>query len=270
MRDGRSFGQAALPEGAGEFAVVALGAFVRGSEQQARAQAGDVARVLGLPEVGDVVVDLVGDTEGFTVGAENVGDFVVQFDASEDRTDAQGDLECRRGFLFENIEHLQARERLGLACPEEFRALAAAEFALAGGGDGDHGGALFGADVRGGEQAVAFADEEVADIQRDGDAMLGVQRGLAVARGVLVLDVVVDERGLVEAFDGDGDFLQVLGHRGIRAGEGTPCGDGEEGPPAFAGAGEPFTSDALGLVGGRAHDGGERCVGEPCVHFAAQ
>ena len=100
-----------------------------------------------------------------------------------------------------------------MARPAEFRALAAAELALAFGGDAQHRGFLLGARVAGGEQPVAFADQQVADIQRDGHAVLLVQRLLAVARGVVVLDVVVDERGLVEAFHRHGDFAQILGQR---------------------------------------------------------
>jgi hypothetical protein len=39
--------------------------------------------------------------------------------------------------------------------------------------------------------------------------VLGVQGGFAVALGVVVLDVVVNEGGFVEGFDGDGGFFEV-------------------------------------------------------------
>ncbi len=136
-----------------------------------------------------------------------------------------------------------------MARPDEFRALAAAEFALAFGGDAEHLDFLLGAGAARGEQAVTFADEQVADIQRDGDAVFFVQRLFAVTLRVVVLDVVVDERGFVEAFDGDGDLAQILGQR--RAGRGAQRligGDGEERAPAFAGAAEPFAGDLFRLA----------------------
>jgi hypothetical protein len=58
-------------------------------------------------------------------------------------------------------------------------------------------------------------------VERDGDAVLLVQGRFAVALGVVVLDVVVDERGLVEGFDGDGGELEASGWvRDPRAGPG--------------------------------------------------
>ena len=131
-----------------------------------------------------------------------------------------------------------------MARPDEFGTLAAAEFALAFGGDADHLGFLFGAGAAGGEQAVAFADEQVADIERNGEAVFFVQRFFAVTLRVVVLDVVVNERGLVKALDGDGDFAQVFGNGCAGCGaQRLVRGDGEKGPPAFARATEPFARD---------------------------
>lgn len=65
--------------------------------------------------------------------------------------------------------------------------------------DGGRGVAL-------GDQPVALADQQVADVQRDGNSMLGVQRWLALARIIAVFDIVVNQRGLVKTFDGDGEF----------------------------------------------------------------
>ena len=56
-----------------------------------------------------------------------------------------------------------------------------------------------------GDQPVAQADEEVADVDRLSHAVYAVQRGAAVAELVVVLDVVVDQRGLVQGLDRQGE-----------------------------------------------------------------
>ena len=202
---------------------------------------------------------------------QHVFDFFVLLDARVKRADAQCDLESRRGLLTEDIEHLMLRERLRIARPAKFRALAATEFALAFAGDAHHLGLLRRAGLARGEQAVAFADEQVAHVQRDGGAVFLVQRLLAVAERVVVLDVIVDERGLVEALDGDGGFLDVLGQglAGVAA-QRLKRGHGEEGPPALAGAHEPVARDALGLALGVAHDGVQREGAEPEIHLVPE
>ena len=43
------------------------------------------------------------------------------------------------------------------------------------------------------KQTIAFADEQITGIQRDRHAILFVQRLLAIALRILVLDVVVDQ-----------------------------------------------------------------------------
>ena len=52
------------------------------------------------------------------------------------------------------------------------------------------------------DEAVAQADQVVADVDRRADAILAVQRLAAVAEGVVVLDVVVDQRRFVKRLDG--------------------------------------------------------------------
>ena len=54
----------------------------------------------------------------------------------------------------------------------EFGTLPAAKLALAFRGDLQHRGFLFGAHVAGGEQAIAFANQKIADIESDSDAVL--------------------------------------------------------------------------------------------------
>ena len=61
------------------------------------------------------------------------------------------------------------------------------------------------------DEPVAQADQVVADVDRRADAVDAVQRLLAVAEGVVVLDVVVDERRLVERLDGQGGALDGVG-----------------------------------------------------------
>ena len=77
--------------------------------------------------------------------------------------------------------------------------------------------------------------------------MLLVQRLFPVPLGVVVLDVIVDEGGLMEALDGHGDFPEVFGEGSGGVGsEGLVSGGHEKGPPAFAGAHQPFAGDAFG------------------------
>ena len=54
------------------------------------------------------------------------------------------------------------------------------------------------------DQAIAQADQVVADVDGRRRAVLPVDRLFAVAEGVVVLDVVVNERGLVERLDRHG------------------------------------------------------------------
>jgi hypothetical protein len=100
-----------------------------------------------------------------------------------------------------------------------------------------------------GEEAIAFADEQVADVQGHRNAVFGVQRGFAVAFGVAVLDVIVNERGLVEDLDGDGGLFDGIRDRAFRIfTQRLIGGDGEEGTPAFAGAGEPLARDVVAVA----------------------
>src|SRR5262249_59279177 len=85
----------------------------------------------------------------------------------------------------------------------------------------------FGGDVRpevlavAGHDAVAEADEVVADIDGRGGTVLPVPRLAAVAEGVVVLDVVVDQRRLVERLDGQGDALDGVGQADALGGQGA-------------------------------------------------
>ena len=67
-------------------------------------------------------------------------------------------------------------------------------------------------------EAIAQADQVVADVDGRADAVDAVQRFLAVAERVVVLDVVVNQAGLVEGLDGEGGALHGVGQfpAGIR------------------------------------------------------
>ncbi len=78
-------------------------------------------------------------------------------------------------------------------------------------GGPDHGRRQLGWQSGFDNQAVSFPDQQIADVQCDSDPVLPVQCLFAVAGVVLVLDIVVDQRGLVEAFHRDGQAAQGPG-----------------------------------------------------------
>ena len=61
------------------------------------------------------------------------------------------------------------------------------------------------------DQSIAQADQIVADVDRHGYAEPPMERRLAVAKRVVVFDVVVNERGLVECLDRQGGPLDRVG-----------------------------------------------------------
>jgi hypothetical protein len=135
---------------------------------------------------------------------------------------------------------------------------------VAGGGDPQHGRDPLRRRLDLADQPVALAEQKVADVQRNRHAVLGVHGGLLVAGGVGVLDVVVDQRGLVEALHGDRQPLQIVRQLGRRILLKRPVGaGGEERPPALAVAVEPRPGDLLGLRLGRTHQAVQRLVAEP-------
>ena len=191
--------------------------------------------------------------------------------AGVQRTEAQRDLEGWRGLETENIHYLERGQDAGLAGPQQFRALAAAEFPLSFGGHSDHFRPSLGRSLAGGEQPIALANQQIAHVQCHRDPVLLVQRLFAVTERVVVLDVVVDQRRLVEALDRHGHLAEVGRKIGIRlAAESLISRDRQEGTPAFAAAHQPLTSDLLGLTLGGTHDEVERRGREPEVHLVAE
>ena len=80
----------------------------------------------------------------------------------------------------------------------------------------------------------------------------------------------MDQRRLVKALDGDRDLLQRLRERrvGILSQRAVDA-HGQERPPAFAGAGQPRASEALGVRRSRSEQRIESAGREPRVDFAA-
>ena len=85
--------------------------------------------------------------------------------------------------------------------------------------------------------------------------MLFMQRFFAVTHGIVVLDVVVNERGFMETFHRDRNLADIL--RQCAAGIVAQClvgRDGQERTPAFSRPAQPFARDAFRLALRRAHD----------------
>ena len=116
---------------------------------------------------------------------------------------------------------------LGVA-PEQFRPLAFGELQVGVGELVEDVGRDFRAEFLAiaCDEPVAEADQVIADVDGGADAVDAVQRFLAVAEGVVVLDVIVDQARLVERLDGEGGALHGVGQlpAGIgRAWPGRPC-----------------------------------------------
>src|SRR5687767_8970991 len=137
------------------------------------------------------------------------------------RAQLEGDFKGGCGFLAKDIEDLEGGERFRLTRPEQFGALTATKLLLAKGGGAQHGDARGGRDFRLANQPVPFADEQIADVKRDGDAVFGVECGFAIAGSVIVLDIIVHEGRFVKTFNRDSDAPQIGWERS--AGFGAEC-----------------------------------------------
>src|SRR5262245_53477549 len=120
---------------------------------------------------------------------------------------------------------------------------------MAGGGNTHHLRYHMSRRARFGQQTVAFPHQQIAYIERDGYAVLGMYRLAAVALGISILNVVVDERGLVKTFHRHRYFAKAFRHRLIGVVlEGLVGADSEQGPPALAVFSEPPAGDGLGFA----------------------
>ena len=90
------------------------------------------------------------------------------------------------------------------------------------------------------DQPVAFTDQEIPNVQGDRNAVLAVQRHIAVPEIVGILNVVMDKGGLVETLRGNGNPLYQFRHCGVVCtGQRLENTRGEQGAPSFAGPAQP-------------------------------
>ena len=85
------------------------------------------------------------------------------------------------------------------------------------GGLGKQGDALVGGEFGPGEKPVPFSKQEIACVQRGGFADLSVKGRFTITDRIGILDVVVDERRLVETLNRQQNRLQKLGQLGSTA-----------------------------------------------------
>ena len=182
-------------------------ALVGDGQQQAGPQGGQVVRFAFAAGVTHIISDLVSDAERVAVGVQGAAHLLVLVQTGINRPQSQCHFKGGRGFLAKDFEHLQGGERLGLADPAQLGTLSAAKPALALRRHEQHRRSLPGGNRAGADQAIPFADQQVAHIQGHRQAVFLVQGLFAITRRVVVLDVVVDERGLVETLDGHRDLF---------------------------------------------------------------
>src|SRR5262249_53130433 len=180
------------------------------------------------------VANLVSDAERLAEAAQNAVYFVVC--AGESRAQPEGDFEGRRSLPAKDVQNLERAQGPGPALPVQLRALSEAKLPMAVGGDADQFGDGGRRGARAGQQTIAVADQQVAGVEGDGNAVRRMQRLLAVALVVVVFDVVVDQRCLVETLDGHGDLPESVRNRGRRIVlQRAPGAHGKERTPALAG-----------------------------------
>src|SRR6185312_2945017 len=118
--------------------------------------------------------------ERLAVSLERVGNFLVRFQSRVERAELESNLKGRGGLATEDVENLVLREWLWHARPAKLRALPATELPLAFGRHADHRRFLFRASFARSNQTVTFANEQVANVQRHGNAMFFVKCLLAI------------------------------------------------------------------------------------------
>src|SRR5260370_6136391 len=131
-------------------------------------------------------------------------------------------------------------KRLRRAHPTEFTGLHPAELALTGCRNADHLRLLLRTGPACRDEAIAFTNEKIADVESHGDSEFLVESFFAVTLRVVVFDVIVNQRGFVEALHGDGNLPQVI--RQWFADfipQGLECCHSQKRPPTFAGPHKP-------------------------------
>src|SRR5882724_11189989 len=91
------------------------------------AQSRDVVGFATRPKIAEVVANLIGVAEGFTVGLKHLLHFFMRLQPGVAGAQAQRHFKSGRSFLAEDVEHLMLSEGLRRAHPTEFRALPPAE-----------------------------------------------------------------------------------------------------------------------------------------------
>ena len=178
-------------DGGEHLTVVTTGPFGGEGEYDTRPRL-DVAHDPSVIEqVFKVILDLIGDADSLAVSPQGIGHLVRS--AGSDRGQLQCHVERGRCLEPEDLEHLSARELRRAPAPGEFSPLPLAEKALCGRRLADGQSDEIGIEPRLGQQSVALADQEIADVECDRHAMCSAERGLTIAFKIAVLDVVVDE-----------------------------------------------------------------------------
>ena len=167
----------------------------------------------------------------------------------ECRLKGRGGLEC---IYLEGVEG--GKRFLGRVAPEQFRPLSFGQFQMRFRQSIEDVGRTVAAQLLAfaADEPITKADEIITHVDRGADAVLPVQRRPAVAKGVVVLDVVVNQGRLVKRFDGQGGAPDRVRQRhfGCRVGAGGALqrvvgGERDEGPRPLAALGQPIVGDAL-------------------------
>ena len=109
-----------------------------------------------VPQVVEIVTDLVGDAHGFTVTVQHIG--YLGMAASGDGTKLDCCIKGGSGLESKDFQNLAAGEQLRLPGPGQFNALSAAEQPLGLGRLFDGRWHAGGGKARLGNQSIAFAD----------------------------------------------------------------------------------------------------------------
>src|SRR5439155_15321345 len=117
---------------------------------------------------------------------------------------------------------------------------------------------------------VSLAHQKISYIQSHRYPIFLVERSLSITPYVLVLDIVMDKRSLVEAFHRHRNLAKIFRKLSLRIFlERLERAGGQEGAPAFPGLCQPAQTDGLRLAAGRLQDRLQRLSREPDIDFGA-
>ena len=154
----------------------------------------------------EVIEDLKSDAHVLAEFADQL--FITVGGTGQANSGVQGRLEGRSRLQGVDLQGVQGGQGLlaGLA-PEQLGTLALGELEVGVRQSGQDVGHAVAAEILlpTGDQAIAQADQVIADIDGRAHAVLAVEGRSAIAEGVIVLDVIMDQRRLVKNLDGQGD-----------------------------------------------------------------